>query len=145
MKNILTEEVINDIVKALEQGKSYEYSNNPIYINITPNEIHIKYKDITPRQKFVDYVESLDDELFVEVCESFQEGELKDLNENLENDDSVQVFKNRVKEIASRKMIEELSDLEKYKSELESVIEESKKELVEVHDQINSICKKYAV
>lgn len=145
MKNILTDEIINDIVKALEQGKSYEYSNNPVYINITPNEIYIKYKDITPRQKFIDYVESLDDELFVEVCESFQEGELNNLSENLDNSDSIQTFKDRVKEIASKRMIEELSELEKSKLELESVIEESKKELVEIHDQINSICKKYAV
>lgn len=145
MKNILTDEVINDIVKALEQGGSYEYSKNPVYIKVTPNEIYIKYKDMTDIQKFYDYVESLDDDLFIEVCESFGEGELNALHEKLEDSDSIKIFTNRVKDIASKKMLEELSELEQYKKELESIIEESKKELIDVHDQINLVCKKYAV
>jgi hypothetical protein len=79
---------LNELIEALEQHKPYNYSDDNTTVKVTPNNVYISYNNYKPvdkRQEFLDFCDSLDDELFTTVCDSFEPGELKKLQNQIDD------------------------------------------------------------
>ena len=121
LSEILTDEMLMDIFNKLKKNESYEYSDDNMQFNISPNGISIQYKSTKPENleeirskkvdEFLSFCESIDDELFIEICDTFEDGELNELSNILDSKDyekTINVFTERAKEVSSNK-IEEIT------------------------------------
>lgn len=119
LSEILTDEMLIDIFNKLKKNEPYEYSDDNMQFNISPNGISIQYKSTKPenleeiRSKKVDdflsFCESMDDELFIEICDTFEDGELNELSNILDGknyEETINIFTRRAKEVSNKKLEE---------------------------------------
>lgn len=119
LSEILTDEMLIDIFNKLKKNESYEYSDDNMQFNISPNSISIQYKSTKPENleeikskkvdDFLSFCESMDDELFIEICDTFEDGELNELSNILDSknyEETINIFTRRAKEIANKNLDE---------------------------------------
>ena len=151
MKNILTDEMLKEIFQTLEKGEEFSYEDENITMNIGPSGISIHYTEDNKDkeiQDFLNYCDNLDDELFVEVCESFEPGELAKLETTLDTKDykyTITKFTNAVKRIAHEKFEKIISESNLKLKQQEEIINDAKKRIVEIHNELEIASKKYSV
>ena len=51
LSEILTDEMLMDIFNKLKKNESYEYSDDNMQFNISPNRISIQYQSATPKKE----------------------------------------------------------------------------------------------
>lgn len=112
-RNIFDENQFNELVKAINENRYYEYSNDGFTLKSNSDEnslrIEISYKDNEARA-FQREIEELDDDLFVSVCEFLGNDELKRIQECIYSDniDSVRAgiikFKKALSTVAKNKI-----------------------------------------
>lgn len=119
LSEILTDEMLTDIFNKLKKNEPYEYSDDNMQFNISPNSISIQYKSTKPENleetrskkvnEFLSYCESMDDELFMEICDTFKDGELNKLSNMLNSknyEKTINIFTKRAKEVSNKKLEE---------------------------------------
>lgn len=151
MKNILTDEMLKEIFQTLEKGEEFTYEDENITMNIGPSGISIHYTEDNKDkeiQDFLNYCDNLDDELFVEVCESFEPGELAKLENELDTKyykHTIAKFTDTVKRIAHEKFEKIISESNLKLKQQEEIINDAKKRIVEIHNELEIASKKYSV
>ena len=113
LETFFDENQFNELVKAINENRYYEYSNDGFTLKSNSDEnslrIEISYKDNEARA-FQREIEELDDDLFVSVCEFLGNGELKRIQECIYSDniDSVRAgiikFKKALSTVAKNKI-----------------------------------------
>ena len=153
MKEILTPQMLQEIFSALEKGEAYNYSDANTSVQITPNSLSIKYsstpdthdEDVT---LFLNFCDALNDDLFVETCESFGEGELKKLQDDLDTPNyknTINVFTERVKEIANNRLNQIINEAEAEISRRKQVILDCEETIKSLKEEVNEAIKKYSL
>jgi len=97
---------------------------------------------------FLNYCDSLNDDLFIEVCESFKEDELSKLQDQLDTENyknTIEVFTDRVKEIATNHLTEITNAANAELQRLEQVIVDARNSINEIHKEIAETNAKYSV
>jgi hypothetical protein len=142
---------LNELIKALEQHKPYNYSDDNTTVKVTPNSVYISYNNYKPvdkRQEFLDFCDGLDDELFTSVCDSFAPGELKELQHQLDTDNyqnTIDVFADRVKTIAAKIKQEKLAPLYKELEYHQDGLIKTQEMIDSLKATIKSTIKKYSI
>lgn len=113
LETLFDENQFNELVKAINENRYYEYSNDGFTLKSNSDEnslrIEVSYKDNEARA-FQREIEELDDDLFVSVCEFLGNGELKRIQECIYSDniDSVRAgiikFKKALSTVAKNKI-----------------------------------------
>lgn len=151
MREILTDRMLHEIFKALENGEQYEYSDANTQISINPHGISIQYKSSTDTREvedFLRYCDQLDDELFIEVCESFEADELSKLQDQLDTPDykeTISTFTQRVKEIAHSKLTEIINAADAEIKRQEQIMADARQAIEEIHKELDAANDKYNV
>lgn len=159
MKEIFTDKMFSEIVNALMQGKSYDYSDANVDVHITPNEICIQYQPEPKKEEksntkdreiseFFKFIDRIDDNLFMEVCESFPDGELDKLQRELDTDNyrnTIKVFTIRTKEIANNKLTEIINAADSELKYQENIIKEANKAIKLIHEELDAAHIKYSL
>ena len=155
MKEIFTEQMLQEIFSALEKGETYGYSDGNTAIEISPNSISIRYNSMPKRSnkdseiaKFLNYCDNLSDDLFTETCESFTDGELNTLQEMLDTDKyrtTIEVFTTRVKEIANNRLTEIVNDADVEIRHQEEIIKNAQAVIEDIHKTLDEAHAKYAI
>lgn len=151
MKEILTDKMLHEIFTALEKGESFEYSDGNTQISINPHGISIQYQsnvNDAEIEDFLQYCNHLDDDLFIEVCESFQENELESLQKQLdtpEYKEAIQIFTQRVKEVANNRLTEITNAATAEIQRLEQVIIDSRNTIYSLRAEIENANAKYTI
>ena len=151
MKEILTDKMLHEIFTALERGEQFEYSDGNTQISINPHGISIQYKsnvDDAEIEDFLRYCDHLDDDLFIEVCESFHDNELEHLQKQLdtpEYKEAIQIFTQRVKEVANNRLAEITNAATAEIQRLEQVILDSRNAIYNLRAEIENANVKYAL
>lgn len=98
VENLLTAEQLSDLVNAIKENKSYQFSKDGLTINsqFTDNglQFHISYnsKDSeklmieTTKNNFLNTLNSIDDDVFVSICESLDNSLLTKLQQLINSD-----------------------------------------------------------
>lgn len=155
MKEILTDEMLQEIISALQKGETYNYTNENTAIQVSPNGISINYKS-TPKRinkdaevtKFLDFCDSIQDDLFVEICESFEDGELDQLQKNLDTDnyrETINIFTTRAREIADSRLAEIINEADAEINRQEFIIQNAKDIIKEIHASLDEALAKYSI
>jgi hypothetical protein len=155
MKEILTDEMLQEIISALQKGETYNYANENTAIQVSPNGISINYKS-TPKRinkdaevtKFLDFCDSIHDDLFVEICESFEDGELDQLQKNLDTDnyrETINIFTARAREIADSRLAEIINEADAEINRQEFIIQNAKDIIKEIHASLDEALAKYSI
>ena len=145
--------MLQEIFSALEKGEAYNYSDANTSVQITPNSLSIKYsstpdthdEDVT---LFLNFCDALNDDLFVETCESFGEGELKKLQDDLDTPNyknTINVFTERVKEIANNRLNQIINEAEAEISRRKQVILDCEETIKSLKEEVNEAIKKYSL
>ena len=153
MKEILTPQMLQEIFSAIEKGEAYNYSDANTSVQITPNSLSIKYsstpdthdEDVT---LFLNFCDALNDDLFVETCESFEEGELKKLQDDLDTPNyknTINVFTERVREIANNRLNQIINEAEAEISRRKQVILDCEETIKSLKEEVNEAIKKYSL
>lgn len=151
MKNILTDKMLKEIFQTLEKGEEFTYEDENITMNIGPSGISIHYTEDNKDkeiQDFLNYCNKLDDELFVEVCESFEPGELAKLENGLDTKyykNTITKFTDTVKRIAHEKFEKLITESNLKLKQQEEIINDVKKRITEIHNELEIASKKYSV
>jgi hypothetical protein len=159
MKEILTEEMLREIVNALMKGETYDYSDDNTDVHITPNGISIQYqsqpkeeiKSSTKDQEvteFIKFCDRLTDDLFIEVCDSFQDGELDKLQRDLNTDNyrnTIKVFTIRAKEIANNKLNEIINACDVELKRQEEIIRNANAIINDIHSELDRAHSIYSI
>ena len=151
MKEILTDKMLHEIFTALEKGESFEYSDANTQITINPQGISIQYKsniDDAEIEDFLRYCDNLDDDLFIETCESFNDNELEQLQKQLDTPkykETIQIFTQRVKEVANNRLAEITNAATAEIQRLEQVILDSRNAIYGLRAEIENANAKYAL
>ena len=149
MKRVLTEKMLQEIFTALDKGEPFEYSDANTHISINPNKLSIQYCSSTNEvEDFIQYCDNLDDELFVEVCESFDDGELKNLQDNLDTPsykETITTFKQRVAEIANTKLTAIINDASAEIERQTAIITNAKSIITDITKEVEQARLKYAI
>lgn len=151
MKEILTDKMLHEIFTALEKGEPFEYSDANTQININPQGISIQYKsniDDAEIEDFLRYCDNLDDDLFIETCESFNDNELEQLQKQLDSPkykETIQIFTQRVKEVANNRLAEITNAATAEIQRLEQVILDSRNAIYSLRAEIENANAKYAL
>lgn len=113
LETFFDENQFNELVKAINENRYYEYSNDGFTLKSNSDEnslrIEISYKDNEARA-FQREIEELDDDLFVSVCEFLGNDELKRIQKCIYSDniDSVRAgiikFKKALSTVAKNKI-----------------------------------------
>lgn len=155
MKEILTDEMLQEIISALQKGETYSYANENTAIQVSPNGISINYKS-TPKRinkdaevtKFLDFCDNLQDDLFVEICESFEDGELDQLQKNLDSDnyrETISIFTTRAREIASNRLAEIINAADVEIRRQEYIIQNAQAIIKDIHSSLEEANAKYSI
>ena len=155
MKEILTDEMLQEIFTALQNGETYGYSDGNMTVQVSPNGISIQYnsvpkvdtkeKEVTEFLKFCD---SIHEDLFVEVCETFTAGELAKLQNDLDTDNyrnTIEVFSNRIGEVANSRLTEIMNDADAEIRRQEMVIKNAKSIIDDIHSELDAAYAKYRI
>ena len=151
MKEILTDKMLHEIFTALEKGESFEYSDGNTQISINPHGINIQYKsnvNDAEIEDFLQYCNHLDDDLFIEVCESFQENELERLQQQLdtpEYKEAIQIFTQRVKEVANNRLTEIINAADAELTRQEQIIKTARQAIEDIHKELDAAHAKYTI
>lgn len=151
MKEILTDKMLHEIFTALEKGEPFEYSDANTQITINPQGISIQYKsniDDAEIEDFLRYCDNLDDDLFIETCESFNDNELEQLQKQLDTPkykETIQIFTQRVKEVANNRLAEITNAATAEIQRLEQVILDSRNAIYSLRAEIENANAKYAL
>lgn len=158
MKELLSDTLLHKMYEALSKGESFNYADANTIISVSPNGISIQYQtnvdtkqatvDIDSRDKFIDYCNHLDDDLFVEVCDTFEDGELDNLQEMLDTNKyevAINIFVNRVKEVASSKLSQVINEADVELKRQEQIIAQANLAIEEIHKELEEAHKKYSV
>lgn len=156
MNEILTDKMLHEIFEAISRGESYGYSDGNNSIEVTPNSIRINFKSkpAVPSTKdrdvatFLNFCDSLNDDLFVEVCETFSNEELTRLQNNLDTDhyqETIKIFSTRVGEVAHNRLAEICNAADSEIRRQEMIIENAKKAIEDIHQELDEAHAKYAL
>lgn len=155
MKDIFTEQMLQEIFSALEKGETYGYSDGNTAVEISPNGISIRYNSVPKRSnkdaevtKFLNFCDSLNDDLFVEVCETFSNEELTRLQNDLDTDnyqETIKIFSTRVGEVAHNRLAEICNAADSEIRRQEMIIENAKKAIEDIHQELDEAHAKYAL
>lgn len=153
MKEILTIDLLQQLLTALEKNEPFTYKDGNTEIRIEPNKAYIKYSNFEEQEnkavvEFLNYCDTLDDDLFIEVCESFKEDELKKLQDNLDTDkyqESIDTFTTRVEEIAESRLAEIMNESAAEIENLEKVIADSYASIESIRKEIKEAYAKYSI
>ena len=153
MKEILTIDLLQQLLTALEKNEPFAYKDGNTEIRIEPNKAYIKYSNFEEQEnkavvEFLNYCDTLDDDLFIEVCESFKEDELKQLQDNLDTDkyqESIDTFIARVEEIAESRLAEIMNESAAEIENLEKVIADSYASIESIRKEIKEAYAKYSI
>ena len=151
MKEILTDKMLHEIFTALEKGESFEYSDGNTQISINPHGISIQYQsnvNDAEIEDFLQYCNHLDDDLFIEVCESFQENELESLQKQLdtpEYKEAIQIFTQRVKEVANNRLTEIINTADVELTRQEQIIKTARQTIEDIHKELDAAHAKYTI
>lgn len=155
MKEILTIDLLQQLLTALEKNEPFAYKDGNTEIRIEPNKAYIKYSNFeSPEQEnkavveFLNYCDTLNDDLFIEVCESFKEDELKQLQDNLDTDkyqESINTFTTRVEEIAESRLAKIINESAAEIENLEKVIADSYASIESIRKEIKEAYAKYSI
>lgn len=153
MKEILTPQMLQEIFSALEKGEAYNYSDANTSVQITPNSLSIKYSSVPDTHDedvtlFLNFCDALNDELFVETCESFGDGELKKLQDDLDTPNyknTINVFTERVREIANNRLTQIINEAEAEMSRRRQVILDCEETIKSLQEEVNAAIKKYSL
>ena len=153
MKEILTPQMLQEIFSALEKGEAYNYSDANTTVQITPNSLSIMYNSVPDTHDedvtlFLNFCDALHDDLFVETCESFEEGELKKLQDDLDTPNyknTINVFTERVREIANNRLTEIINEAEAEISRRKQVILDCEETIKSIQEEVNEAIKKYSL
>lgn len=155
MKEIFTEQMLQEIFSALEKGETYGYSDGNTAVEISPNSISIRYNSMPKRTnkdaevtKFLNFCDNLNDDLFSETCESFTDGELDALQEALDTDNyrnTIKVFTTRVREIANNRLTEIVNDADVEIRHQEEIIRNAQAIIDDIHKTLDAAHAKYTI
>ena len=157
MKEILTIDLLQQLLTALEKNEPFAYKDGNTEIRIEPNKAYIKYSNFESQEQeqenkavveFLNYCDTLNDDLFIEVCESFKEDELKQLQDNLDTDkyqESIDTFIARVEEIAESRLAEIINESTAEIENLEKVIADSYASIESIRKEIKEAYAKYSI
>lgn len=155
MKEIFTEQMLQEIFSALEKGETYGYSDGNTALEISPNSISIRYNSVPKRTnkdaevtKFLNFCDNLNDDLFSETCESFTDGELDALQEALDTDNyrnTIKVFTTRVKEIANNRLAEIVNEADVEIRHQEEIIRNARAVIDDIHRTLDEAHAKYTI
>ena len=155
MKEIFTEQMLQEIFSALEKGETYGYSDGNTAVEISPNSISIRYNSLPKRTnkdaevtKFLNFCDNLNDDLFSETCESFADGELEALQEALDTDNyrnTIKVFTTRVREIANNRLAEIVNDADVEIRHQEEIIRNAQAIIDDIHKTLDEAHAKYTI
>lgn len=155
MKEIFTEQMLQEIFSALEKGETYGYSDGNTAVEISPNSISIRYNSVPKRTnkdaevaKFLNFCDNLNDDLFSETCESFTDGELDALQEALDTDNyrtTIEVFTTRVREIANSRLAEIVNEADVEIRHQEEVIRNAQAVIDDIHKTLDEAHAKYTI
>ena len=156
MNEILTTKMLTEMFNALQKGEQYNYSDDNMQINISPNGIKVQYSSEpkvnksnvkeTAVNKFLAYCDKLDDEFFVEVCDTFTGEEIENLQAQLDTDDyqkTIDIFTTRIKEVGNTRLSEIINAYDAEIKIQEHKIEEAKKRIAEIHTKLDKATRKY--
>ena len=155
MNEILTDEMLQEIFTALQNGETYGYSDGNMSVPVSPNGISIQYnsvpkvdtkeKEVTEFLKFCD---SIHEDLFVEVCETFTAGELAKLQNDLDTDNyrnTIEVFSSRIGEVANSRLTEIMNDADAEIRRQEMVIKNAQSIIDDIHSELDAAYAKYRI
>lgn len=153
MKEMFTEQMLQEIFDALERGETYGHSDGNTSIQISPNSISIRYNSMPTNKdsevsEFLSFCDSLDNDLFNEACESFSERELTSLQEALDTDDyknTIKVFTTRVREIANNNLAKIINEADVEIRHQEAIIKEAQATIDELHRVLDEAYNKYTI
>lgn len=151
MKEVLSEKMLKEIFKALDNGESFEYQDENTQISITPTRISVQHqipKNVKEIEEFLQYCDHLDDDLFVEVCETFDKGEIEVLQKQLDTtnyQDTINIFKHRVKEVANGKLANIINAADEEIRKQEQIILNARNAIELIHKELDSATIKYNV
>ena len=131
--------VLNTLVAKLLAEGTAEFSQDGLNIKTTYDNgcLSISASFVSPKEdekkklitSFEDYINSLNDEFFLEVAESFKDGQLKEIQNLIDSNDintvikGINIFMDKLKEVASAKVEEINKDIKKTEEELSELIE----------------------
>lgn len=142
MREFLTEEMLQEMVSAVMNGKEFNYTSDDTHVHVTPNGISIKYttnKRDREVRNFLDFCDKMDDRLFVKVCESFEEGELEKLQNDLDTDNymnTINTFRSRTKTVADNLMAEVIKKADAQIRRQEEIIANAKEAIKDIHNEL---------
>lgn len=155
MNEILTDKMLQEIISALQKGETYGYSNGNITIQVSPNGMSINYKSAPKKTdrdaevtKFLNFCDNLHDDLFVEVCESFADGELDQLQKNLDTDnyrETIKIFTTRAREVAGNRLAEIINEADAEIRRQEFIIQNAQAIIKDIHSSLDEAHAKYAI
>lgn len=161
MKEILTIDLLQKLLTALEKNEPFAYKDGNTEIRIEPNKAYIKYSNFESSEQeqeqeqenkavveFLNYCDTLNDDLFIEVCESFKDDELKQLQDNLDTDkyqESIDTFTTRVEEIAESRLAKIINESTAEIENLEKVIADSYASIESIRKEIKEAYAKYSI
>lgn len=155
MNEILTDKMLQEIISALQKGETYGYSNGNITIQVSPNGMSINYKSApkktdrdTEVTKFLNFCDNLHDDLFVEVCESFADGELDQLQKNLDTDnyrETIKIFTTRTREVAGNRLAEIINEADAEIRRQEFIIQNAQAIIKDIHSSLDEAHAKYSI
>lgn len=134
--------MLRDIITTIKSGKPFKYQDEFITLIINPDP---QKKEIS---EFLKYCENIPDDLFIEVCESFEDGELNQLQKQLDTEnykDTIITFKSRAKELAERHLTKITNSLYAEKSRLENIIFDAKYRIDNICKELEQANNKYNV
>ncbi len=129
--------MLRDIITTIKLGKPFKYQDEFITLIINPDP---QKEEIS---EFLKYCENISDDLFIEICESFENGELNQLQKQLDTEnykDTIITFKNRAKTIAKDHLLKIVNDADKKIKDQEKIIANAKaliKDIQKTLDQAN--------
>lgn len=131
--------VLNTLFAKLLAEGAAEFSQDGLNIKTTYDNgcLTISASFVSPKEdekkklltSFEDYINSLNDEFFLEVAESFKEGQLKEIQDLLDSNNintvnkGINIFMDKLKEVAAAKVEEINKDIKKTEEELSELIE----------------------
>lgn len=134
--------MLRDIITTIKLGKPFKYQDELITLIINPDP---QKKEV---EEFLKFCENIPDDLFIEICESFKDGELNQLQKQLDTEnykDTIITFKNRAKELAERHLTKITNSLYAEKSRLENIIFDAKYRIDNICKELEQANNKYNV
>ena len=155
MKEIFTEQMLQEIFSALEKGETFNYSDDNTSLSVSPNGLSLQFKSVSKKTvkdkevaEFLNFCDNLHDDLFTEVCETFENAELDKLQNDLDTDNyrnTIKVFSTRVGEVANNRLTEIINAADAEICRQEKVIKNAQAIIDDIHAELDRAYDKYAI